>query len=95
MDAMQTYFFHIVYDNGRIEDPEGSDFPDLEAACAEAKAIIRDLAAEHLTMGKPFALKCVRIGSQSGRVLREVSAAQGISDIIPPSLFAEGSSPQA
>ena len=89
------FFFHLVYDGRTTEDPEGSDLPDLETACAEAKAIIRDFAAEHLTMGSPFRLKGVRIGSQAGHVLAEVSAAEGISEIIPAGLFAEHSLPQA
>lgn len=92
---MRKFFFHLVYDDRTADDLEGSDLLDLETAYVEAKAIIREFAAAHLTTGKPFLLRGVRIGSQSGRVLAEVSAAEGISEIIPPGLFAEHSLPQA
>ncbi|WP_410217134.1 DUF6894 family protein [Paracoccus sp. (in: a-proteobacteria)] len=79
---MQKLFFHLVYDGRTIEDPEGSDFSDLATAHAEARAGIRDLAAEHLTAGKPFRLKHVRISTCTNQAVAEVSAAEAVRQVI-------------
>ena len=42
---MPRYFFHQRTPRGLIEDPDGSDLPDLDAARDEALAAARDLWA--------------------------------------------------
>ena len=40
---MPRYYFHIHNGHDLELDPEGDDFPDLGAAQAEAKRVIREL----------------------------------------------------
>jgi hypothetical protein len=39
---MPRFFLHIQDGDRRIEDPDGSELPDLEAARAEAVSAARD-----------------------------------------------------
>jgi hypothetical protein len=44
---MPRYFFHACRTGSRIEDPQGSDFVDLDAARADAVAAARELLAQN------------------------------------------------
>lgn len=83
---MQRFFLHLVYDDRIIEDPEGSDLTDLDAASAEAQIVIRELAANHLMSGKAFFLKSIEIRTQDDSVLANVSVCEAIWDVMAPSL---------
>ncbi len=43
---MPLYCFHMVRPNDRIDDPFGTEFPDLETAARHAVRIARELEAE-------------------------------------------------
>lgn len=83
---MQKFFFHLIYDDRIIEDPEGSELAHLDAASAEAQAIIRELAANHLMSGKAFFLKGIEIRTQEDSVLANVSVCEAIRDVMAPRL---------
>jgi hypothetical protein len=50
------YFIHILTDEERIADPDGGEFPDLEAARAEACQTARELLANELIAGRTMPL---------------------------------------
>jgi hypothetical protein len=57
---MPRYFFHVVDNDHRIIDDEGTELPDLhaarkEAVCASAE-MLRDGGAATLWSGKPWNL---------------------------------------
>jgi hypothetical protein len=55
------YFFHIRGLEGRTDDQEGSELPDMEAARSEARTCARELAIEELKRGQPVADRCIEI----------------------------------
>lgn len=50
---MPRFYFHMRSGEDFIEDPEGSDLPDLAAARAEASAAARELMADRIRNGHP------------------------------------------
>jgi hypothetical protein len=51
-----------------IPDEEGGEFASLEAARAEARASLRDLAIEDMKAGVPCRAWCVEISTHDGTV---------------------------
>ena len=49
---MPTFYLHTQRDGVLIEDPDGSDLPDVETARQEALAAARDLWASAMTSGR-------------------------------------------
>ncbi len=84
---METYFFNLSYLRRYIEDPDGTELPDLEAAKSEARQIARDLAAEYLRRAEPFDLHTIRICTEDGKLLAEVAVADALSEVILPQIF--------
>jgi hypothetical protein len=50
---MPTYFFDVRTDAHLAPDREGSDFPDLDAAEAEAARVAGELGRDDLLNGRP------------------------------------------
>jgi len=67
--VVPRFFLHIREAAGLVEDPDGSLVPDLRAACAEAAAAAREIAAEHLRAGKPLTALRFEIRDGAGRLL--------------------------
>jgi hypothetical protein len=63
------YHFNICEGAAIIPDDEGSDFSTLEAARAEARLIVRDLASDDIRNGLPAQAWRVEIATSDGRVL--------------------------
>src|SRR5262245_34638177 len=53
---MQHLYLHIINDTERIPDPDGEEFPDLEAARKEGAQVARDLMVQELLHGRPLPL---------------------------------------
>ncbi len=80
---MARYFLHIVkLDGSRIEDPEGSDLPDLAAARREALGGARDILASVIKAGRDLADEAILITDEEGREVDLVP----FSDAVPQSL---------
>ena len=45
---MPRYFLHIEIAGGRVEDPEGVELPNIEAALAETVRVAREFLSEGL-----------------------------------------------
>ena len=71
-DATLCSALHIREAAGLTEDPDGSLVPDLRAACAEAAAAAREIAAEHLRAGKPLNALRFEICDGAGQLLATV-----------------------
>lgn len=63
---MPRFFLHIRDGDSLIEDPDGSVFPDIEAARAEALASARDILAGHLKAGRILNGQCIEIVDELG-----------------------------
>ncbi|WP_105401832.1 hypothetical protein [Neorhizobium sp. T7_12] len=81
---MPKFFLHLNYLSALvIDDPDGSDLPDLQAATTEATRGIRDLAADCLRGGGQFGLRSIRVCDAAGDLLSEVTVHQALAGIIP------------
>ncbi len=69
---MPRFFLHVRDAEGLVEDPDGSLVPDLGAACAEAAAAAREIAAERLRAGKPLTARHIEIRDGAGHLLATV-----------------------
>ena len=69
---MPRFFLHIREAERLVEDPDGSDLPDLDAARAEAAAAAREIAAERLRAGKGLDARRFEIRDEAGRLLATV-----------------------
>jgi hypothetical protein len=48
---MTHFYFNVLNGNGLVEDPEGQDLPDLEAARNEAVASVRSILRDEIGSG--------------------------------------------
>ncbi len=69
---MPRFFLHVREAAGLIDDPDGTVLHDLRAACAEAAAAAREIAAERLRAGKPLTARHIEIRDGAGHLLATV-----------------------
>ncbi len=69
---MAHYYLHIRNGVEFTEDPEGADFPDLEAARTEAVGAARELMSEAILKGLLLLSHNVDIADEAGRVVLSV-----------------------
>jgi hypothetical protein len=69
---MPRFFMHVREAERLVEDPDGSDLPDLDAACVAAVAAAREIAAERLRAGEPLDARRFGIHDEAGRLLATV-----------------------
>ena len=74
---MAHYFFNIV-DGVRIDDEEGQELPDLEAARAEAVKSARSIMADAIWTGRLPLDEEIEIADQKGQVLAIVAFAEAV-----------------
>lgn len=70
---MPTFYFHIRDGDALIQDPVGSDLPDLDAARREAAAAAREMLADRLKAGGRPDGRQFEIADEDGRVLARVA----------------------
>lgn len=66
---MPRFYFHIVDGATVIEDPDGSDLPDLESALAEALQSARHLLADKVRAGDIVDGQRFEIRDEAGALL--------------------------
>jgi len=87
------YLIDIIAGERRIADPEGTEFPDVSAARAQAVQWARDLAAEELRSGKHFpAHWSMEICDRFGNLCASVSFASLIVEKVATSALKNGKS---
>ena len=69
---MPRFFMHNRQAERLIEDPDGSNLPDLDAAREEAAVAAREIAAERLRAGKGLDARRFEIRDEAGRLLATV-----------------------
>ena len=69
---MPRYFLNIRDADQLFENPDGSEWPDLRAAKAEAVAAGCEIAAERLRAGKAPGARHFEIRDDAGRMLARV-----------------------
>ena len=69
---MPIFYFHIRDRVHLFEDPDGSEWPDLRAAKAEAVAAGCEITAESLRCGKTPGARHFEICDGAGRMLATV-----------------------
>ncbi len=70
---MARFYFHIREGDVVIEDPDGSELPDLRAAELEAALSARALVVERILAGKCIGDRVLEVADSTGRVLATVS----------------------
>jgi len=80
---MPRFFFHSRTDTALAENPEGTEFPTLDAARAEAILDLRQLAADALRQNLPIGNRHTDIHDPAGRLLATVSARDALRPLLP------------
>ncbi len=75
---MPRYYFHLRTIEGIEADPEGIAFVDLNAAVADARASLFEMAADDLAVGKRTKYLGINITDRLGTVLAVVDASDAI-----------------
>jgi hypothetical protein len=70
---MPSFFFHVRDGDRLIEDPDGSELPDLGTARTEAVAAARQALAELTRTDRALDKRRFEIADGAGRVLATVS----------------------
>jgi hypothetical protein len=79
---MPRYYLHIRQDV-LLEDPDGVDVRDLEAARQIATDDARDLIAERIRLGRPVQAYVIEIADDHGTCLDTVRFADVIRALVP------------
>ena len=69
---MPRFFFHVRDRDQLTEGPEGIDFPDLEAAQADARIAVRNVLAEQLASDSTISNQQLEICDEAGQLLATV-----------------------
>ncbi len=91
---MPRYYLHLRERDGMIADQDGIDFPDLQAAMADAKQSIREMVAERIASAEELDIRSIQICDETGRDVGTVTLAAAISATIaiPEEAFEGGAS---
>lgn len=76
------YFLHVKHNDEIIEDPDGSDLPDLRTAQLEALEAAKELLANAILSGQEPAGESIAIMDEKGRELASVP----LTEVLPTSL---------
>ncbi len=69
---MPRFRFHVRDSDGLLEDLEGADFPDLDAARADTVAASREVLAERIKAGLPLGGLQFEIRDEAGQLVATV-----------------------
>jgi hypothetical protein len=79
---MVKFYFNLQTNGAVLNDPEGMDLPDLDAARHEATRAAREMAAASVTAGSETSVDAILVTDAEGRVLATIF----LSDMIPKRL---------
>lgn len=68
-DEMPRYYFHVRKPDALEEDPEGAEFPSLDAAHEEAVKAAREMVAEQVLSDDVIDGQAFEITAEDGTVL--------------------------
>lgn len=78
---MPKYFFHIIRGGVWEKDPEGIEFPTLEAAYGDARQAAQEMIVDQILSSRPPIVQRLVITAESGEVLEVLSL--GVADLTP------------
>jgi hypothetical protein len=76
------FYLHIKRSNGILEDPEGSDVPDIGAARSEALKAARDLVVMAIQEQRDLDIESICISTADGEMLDEVPLTEALPKIL-------------
>ena len=80
---MPQYYFHIRQSDLLLEDPDGTELPDIQAARLVAIEGVRDLVAERLRQARQVEPHSVVIAGEDGKSLVEVTFLEVLQELMP------------
>ncbi|HEX3674652.1 MAG TPA: hypothetical protein VHU87_10295 [Rhizomicrobium sp.] len=72
-EDMPRYYFHIREGGNLVEDEEGAEVPDLEAAKSEARASARDLAIDEIRNERRVNGRVIEVADGYGKTLATIA----------------------
>ncbi|MGO8036195.1 DUF6894 family protein [Rhizobium leguminosarum] len=78
---MPKFYLHIARTDCSVLDPEGREYPNLDAATEEAIESLRELIVEALLCKRSAILLGIVICTESGTMVREVSVDRAIPEV--------------
>jgi len=69
---VQHFFLDVLKGSQVLEDPDGQDFLDLDAATIEAAASARDLVASGITQNEDVSSRSFLIRDETGQTVAKV-----------------------
>ena len=76
---MTRYFFNVISGKDTIEDPEGAELPDIDAARAEALEDIRFLMSAAILEGSDISDRSMEVRDSAGSVVLRIAFNEAIS----------------
>jgi hypothetical protein len=76
---MQRFYFNIRSEAGLLEDFEGTELPDLEAARLEAIEDARQLMSDAVRIGFDIASRSIEVRNEAGEIVLFVPFAEALS----------------
>lgn len=86
---MPTFFLHIHEHGCLIEDPEGVDLINIDAAVVEAISGMRSIIAQKFMNEELVTLRAIEISNLDGQVLRTVPLREALADVLPHEALSE------
>ncbi|WP_105383517.1 DUF6894 family protein [Neorhizobium alkalisoli] len=80
---MARYYFHLREGEVLIEDLDGVEVANLEAAKSEAREAMRENIAEHLTAGRQLTFTSIEIRDELGQALAKISVLDALTGVVP------------
>lgn len=79
---MPYLYLHLREGDDLIEDPDGSDYPDLATAELAALSGLRDIVGESLKWGQPVKTRAIVIADADGNSLATVTLPDAMKGIL-------------
>jgi len=71
---MGTFYLDIIDRDQRVDDPDGQEFPSVEAATEEARLSAREMVASDLREGRPLGLhRLIEVRDELGAVAARIT----------------------
>jgi hypothetical protein len=67
------FYFHVRDGDRTVEDPDGAELPDLDAARAKAATAIREAVSRPASAGRDLGRRRFEITDERGRLLATVA----------------------
>jgi hypothetical protein len=86
---MPLFYFNIRTDGVLVEDAEGGDYADFDAAKLDAEESLRVLAADQLKSQPQIKVRSIEVCDADRKMLEVVSLPEILKKVIPPQVLNE------